>query len=316
MPHIELEQHIKAHADVVWKVISDLDHWHTVAPGITKVEMLGQDKPGLSRRVHDDQGRTWVEKLTAWEEQCGYTLELDTSESEHVFPADKMRRIFSMEDQKGTIGIKMRFEYVSKFGPVGRILDRFQLIPRLKGFYREVMDNWIRQIYAREWAYRVTVASLLQEKGAEVFSVTPDTEITAAANLLREHRIGSLMVLHHDGEIAGVMSERDIVRGISEFGPDVLKQPVKDIMTEKVVVCEPDYNMVLVMKCMTDRRIRHLPVVENDRCVGVISIGDVVRARIEELENESKTMQEYIKARQWRELYRQLGPAAFEQDSA
>ena len=316
MPTIEIEQHIKAHAEVVWKVVSDLDNWHVVAPSITKVEMLGEDRPGLSRRVHDDQGRNWIEKLTNWNEQQGYTFEVDTTGSEFVFPVEKMRRVLSMTDQQGTITIKIRFEYVSRFGPIGRVLDRFQFIPRIKGFYREVMDNWIRQIYAREWAYRVTVASLLREKGADVFSVTPDTEITAAANLLREHRIGSLMVLHANGEIAGVMSERDIVRGISEFGPQVLNQPVKDIMTEKVVVCEPDYNMVLVMKCMTDRRIRHLPVVENDRCVGVISIGDVVRARIEELENESKTMQEYIKARRWRELYRQIGPAAFEQDGA
>ncbi|MEM7280413.1 MAG: CBS domain-containing protein [Pseudomonadota bacterium] len=314
MPKIEIEQHIKAHADVVWKVISDLDHWDNVAPNVSKVEMLGTDKPGLARRIYDNKGRTWVEKLTAWEEGRGYTMEVDTSDPEYAFPFDKMRGIFTMQDRRGTIIINMRFEYSPKYGPIGRLLDRFQFIPRFKALFREAMHNWIRQIYAREWAYRVTVANLIKDKGGKVFSVAPETSIIDAANILRQNRIGSVMVLSPEGRIVGVVSERDIVRGISDYGGECLQHPVKDIMTEKVVVCEPDYNMVLVMACMTDRRIRHLPVMEGDKCIGVISIGDVVRARIEELENESKTMREYIKGRRWRELFMQIGPAAYERE--
>lgn len=314
MPSIEIEQHIKAHADVVWKVMSDLDHWDNIAPNVSKVEMLGTDKPGLSRRIYDDKGRTWIERLTHWEEEKSYSMEVDTSDPEYAFPFDEMRGTFSMRDRGGTIIIKMLFEYTPKYGAIGRLLDRFQFIPRFRALFTEAMHNWIRQIYAREWAYRVTVASLIKDKGGKVFSVAPETSIIEAANILRKNRIGSVMVLDPTGKIAGVVSERDIVRGISDFGGECLQHPVQDIMTKKVVVCEPDYNMVLVMACMTDRRIRHLPVMDGDKCIGVISIGDVVRARIQELENESKTMREYIKGRRWRELFMQIGPAAYERD--
>ena len=315
MPTIEIEQHIKAHADVVWKVIADLDHWDKVASNVAKVEMLGTDRPGLSRRIYDNKGRTWVEKLTHWEEGKAYTMEVDTEDPEYAFPFSKMRGVFSMRERRnGSIIIHMRFEYRPKYGVIGRLLDRFQFIPKFRALFNETLQNWIRQIYAREWAYRVTVASLIKDKGGTVFSVAPDTSIIDVADMLRKNRIGSAMVLDSKGKIAGVVSERDIVRGISDFGAEVLQHPVRDIMTEKVVVCEPDYNMVLVMACMTDRRIRHLPVMDGDKCVGVISIGDVVKARIQELESESETMREYIKGRRWRELFMQIGPAAYERE--
>jgi predicted transcriptional regulator len=83
-------------------------------------------------------------------------------------------------------------------------------------------------------------------------------------------------------------------------------------MTRKVIVCQPDDNMILIMSCMSDRRVRHLPVMEGDRIIGIISIGDVVKTRIAELESESATLKEFIAARRWRELYRKLGPAAGE----
>jgi signal-transduction protein with cAMP-binding, CBS, and nucleotidyltransferase domain len=131
---------------------------------------------------------------------------------------------------------------------------------------------------------------------------------------LRKNRIGSVLVLDSDGGIAGVVSERDIVRGLADFGPGVLHRSVTDIMTRKVVVAHPEDNMVLVMACMSDRRIRHLPVMDGDELVGIISIGDVVKTRIQELEGESETLRGYIDARRWRELYMEIGPAAYATD--
>jgi CBS domain-containing protein len=188
---------------------------------------------------------------------------------------------------------------------------RMRFRTRFEETCAQLMDNWIRVIHAREWAYRVTVATILEKKGGNVISVEPDDRVIDTANILRQNRIGSVLVIHPDGSIAGVVSERDIVRGLSDFGPGVINQPVAEIMTRKVVVAHPEDNMVLIMACMSDRRIRHLPVMDGDELVGVISIGDVVKTRIEELEGESETFRKYIEARRWRELYMEIGPAAY-----
>lgn len=314
MALIEIQQQIKAHSKVVWEVVSDLDNWDSMAPYVEKVEMLGDEKPGLSRRVYDQKGRNWLERLDHWEEGKSFSFEIDTQHSDMTFPFEGMRATTSIFDESGGVLIHVQIDYTPRFGPLGNAIDRFTLIPRIKSTAKEVLDNWVRQIYAREWAHRITVASIIKDRVGSVFSVAPDTSIIDAAHILKDHRIGTVVVLEADGSLAGVMSERDIVRAISEIGAEALKHPVKDIMTKNVVVCDPQDNMVLVMSVMTDRRIRHLPVMDGQRCIGVVSIGDVVKARIQELENRSATMREYLKGRQLRDLFRQIGPAAYERD--
>lgn len=140
----------------------------------------------------------------------------------------------------------------------------------------------------------MNVRSILKSKGNDVIFVDASETVSAAARLLTNRRIGALVVGDDGGDVSGMLSERDIVAGISKQGAEVLTQSVKDLMTSNVVFCHPEDSISDVMGKMTDRRIRHLPVVDGNRLLGVISIGDVVKQRIAESENEAEALREYI----------------------
>lgn len=310
MATIKLKRRVKAHADVVWKVISDMTGLAIAAPHISKVEILEGEGVGLKRRLHDTHGRWWIEECTDWKEGKSYTMRI--GESNFAFAFRKMTYRWGMQRTGDYITLHMRFKYTPRYWLLGQILDRFKFRPRFEDQALEVMDAWIKTIHSREWVHNVTVNSILEEKGRNVISISPDMPVFEVAELLRSKRIGCVLVLEADGAIAGLVSERDIVCGLADHGPEVLNHPASEIMTAKVIVCEPQDNMMLVMSCMTGRRIRHLPVLQGEKIVGMISIGDVVKTRIEELESQSETLKEFIAARRWRELYRQIGPAAAE----
>jgi len=137
------------------------------------------------------------------------------------------------------------------------------------------------------------VSSVLKDKGASVISVTPAQTLGEAAKLLADNRIGATLVME-GGKIAGILSERDIVRALAAMGTQVLSAPVSSAMTSHVFTCSPKDEIVSIMGLMTQRRIRHVPVVEADRLVGVISIGDVVKFRLAEIESEAQALKEYI----------------------
>jgi len=111
---------------------------------------------------------------------------------------------------------------------------------------------------------------------------------------LKERNIGALVITTDDGRLAGILSERDLVRGLPEHGADLLALKVKDRMTADVTTCSPDDRVDAIMKLMTEGRFRHLPVVEDGRLAGIVSIGDVVKSRLEELESETTTLRQYI----------------------
>ncbi len=138
------------------------------------------------------------------------------------------------------------------------------------------------------------VSSLVEGKGSNIVSVTPASQISDVAHTLREHRIGAVLVLSDDGAIAGMLSERDIVRGVAEHGNHCLTMSAGDLMTRSVVTCGPDDSVDRVMALMTEHRIRHLPVTDAGGLVGIISIGDVVKHKIEQIEAEAKEMRDYI----------------------
>ncbi|MCG8692266.1 MAG: CBS domain-containing protein [Minwuiales bacterium] len=138
------------------------------------------------------------------------------------------------------------------------------------------------------------VSSVLRQKGADVASVGPDQTIAETAALLSERRIGAALVLAPSGDVLGVISERDIVRGIAANGQNCLTLTVRSLMTENVISCGPDDKLDDIMSMMTEHRIRHLPVMDGGRLAGIISIGDVVKNRVAEIEMESKAMREYI----------------------
>ena len=140
----------------------------------------------------------------------------------------------------------------------------------------------------------MTVESILKHKGSDVVVVGPEDSLEATASLLHSRKIGAVIVKAADGGVVGVLSERDIVRGIAQGGGTCLARPVKDFMTGKVVSCRLHDSVIEVMALMTDRRIRHLPVIESGKLVGMISIGDVVKRRIDEALMEADELRRYI----------------------
>lgn len=140
----------------------------------------------------------------------------------------------------------------------------------------------------------MTVKTILAAKGGEVITIDPTATIAAAANLLSEHRIGALLVLGPDHRVAGILSERDIVRALAKQGPSALDESVSQVMTRKVVTCNPTDTIGDIMEQMTAGKFRHVPVLEQGRLVGIISVGDVVKQRLGEMERESAAMREYI----------------------
>jgi CBS domain-containing protein len=140
----------------------------------------------------------------------------------------------------------------------------------------------------------MTVRAILDTKGHNVLSVGPETKLAAVIKLLGERKIGAVLVMSN-GRMEGILSERDIVRMLGERGAAVLDAPVSEVMTRKVVSCREKDTVAAIMEMMTNGKFRHLPVVEDERVVGLISIGDVVKWRVQEYENEQEALQQYIK---------------------
>lgn len=138
------------------------------------------------------------------------------------------------------------------------------------------------------------VADLLRTKGSEVATVPPRVSVTGLLEDLARYNVGALVVVDETGQLVGIVSERDVVRRLNERGAELLTAPVEEIMTTQVVTCEPGEGVDNLAAVMTERRIRHMPVVEDGRLVGLVSIGDVVKSRIEQLESDREQLESYI----------------------
>ncbi len=140
----------------------------------------------------------------------------------------------------------------------------------------------------------MNVESILRNKGRNVITTDPDAKIGAAVALLRRHAIGALVVSRDGRSVDGILSERDIVHALADHGDRVLDLAVAQLMSRRVVTCRLSDSIADLMALMTDRRMRHLPVVENGILSGMISIGDVVKNRLDEVESEATSMREFI----------------------
>lgn len=139
----------------------------------------------------------------------------------------------------------------------------------------------------------MTIAAILTDKGAKVLSVECDTSVREAIALLAGNRIGSLPVLRND-KVAGIMSERDIIYCLQSDGDKILEYKVEQVMTAPAITVTPDVSALAALSMMTKKRIRHLPVVRDERLIGIVSIGDLVAYRINRIEQEAEAMRAYI----------------------
>ncbi len=138
------------------------------------------------------------------------------------------------------------------------------------------------------------IGQLLRRKGGEVATIDGARDVRSALALLAEHGIGALVVSSDGRRIDGILSERDIARGLHERGAELLARPVSEVMTPDVHTCVPGATVTDLAQLMTDQRVRHVPVVEDGALVGIVSIGDVVKARLDELETERRQLVDYI----------------------
>jgi CBS domain-containing protein len=137
------------------------------------------------------------------------------------------------------------------------------------------------------------IADVLRNKGSAVATISPDTSVTELLAGMAERNIGAMVVVGSDG-VLGIVSERDVVRRLNEHGSDLLGLPVSEIMTTMVVTCAPGDAVDDLTTLMTENRVRHVPVIENGELAGIVSIGDVVKTRMEELQTEQEQLQTYI----------------------
>ncbi len=140
----------------------------------------------------------------------------------------------------------------------------------------------------------MTVKAILEQKGHDVYTIGPDEPLAGAGRILADHRIGALVVTTSERKIVGILSERDIVRVIGKQGAAALDLRVRDVMTAKVSTCNESHSVNAVMEIMTRGRFRHLPVERAGRLDGIVSIGDVVKQRIEDVEREAADIRQYI----------------------
>lgn len=144
-----------------------------------------------------------------------------------------------------------------------------------------------------------TVRIILDRKGSDVVTIHDGATLADAARMLSEHGIGALVVTGDDRPVAGIISERDIVRCIARDGARCLEHPVRDFMSTDVRTCTADDNADELSTIMTERRHRHLPVVEDDELIGIVSIGDVVKSRIDDLEVQKDALEGYVTGSQY-----------------
>jgi CBS domain-containing protein len=139
------------------------------------------------------------------------------------------------------------------------------------------------------------VKNILASKRGEVVTIEPTADVTTAIKLLAERRIGAVVILGANHRIVGILSERDIVRALAERGPTALNERVSQVMTRDVKTCTEDDTIEGLMGRMTTGKFRHMPVVEQEKLIGIVSIGDVVKNRVEEIEHEAEALRDYIR---------------------
>jgi CBS domain-containing protein len=168
--------------------------------------------------------------------------------------------------------------------------DRTRDIEAIKVVRRSALEQ------CRSRRRPMIVKSILSAKGGDVISIEPTATLDTAVKTLAEHKIGALLVLGPDRRVIGILSERDIVRVLAERGASVLSQPLAQVMTRKVITCSQSDSVGVLMERMTTGKFRHLPVIEDEQVIGVVSIGDVVKHRLQEIEHESAALRDYIQS--------------------
>lgn len=138
------------------------------------------------------------------------------------------------------------------------------------------------------------ITDVINHKGSSVVTARPDQDVAHLVKLLTQHRIGAVVIAEGDGAVVGIAGERDVVQALDRFGQEALRQPISAIMTSEVATVGMDDELTAVATSMTELRVRHMPVIEDGRLVAIVSIGDIVKSRIDQLQSETEHLVNYL----------------------
>lgn len=303
---LEVDKRVKGELEQIWETLTDPKCFSDAAPDIIRVETIAGEAKGMIRRLHHKSGRSWEEECKEWEPEQRFVMQANTEN--YPLPVSFIQRITSIQQKQKNIVITIRYEYTPNYGPLGLFLDKHQIRPVLKIFATQLIENLAKNIHQQNVGNTVTAATILKNKDPKLLTITPDTKISDASKILTEHRIGCLIALDNNEKIAGVLSERDIVNGLANTDHPILDKPADQFMTHNVIVSRPEDSLSTLSNIMSQKKIRHLPIVDDkEKLIGIISVSDLVNARMHELEEESAAMQQYIEGRKWREVSMQIG---------
>ncbi|MFK8014282.1 MAG: CBS domain-containing protein [Gammaproteobacteria bacterium] len=295
MATIRLKQSVNADIQSVWSVISDFSRLAEFEPEVARATVVRGTGADAVLRLVNYAGQVWEERCVAYAPNDSYTLKADADSL--PFPYAQRERVVSVVPDGDEVSLEYELRYRTRLWPVGAWRASSS---RTGSMARQTLEAMLHAIRDDQWRHTITVQTILNRKGASVVSASPRDTIASVAGLLMANRIGAVLVLDDERKLVGLVSERDIAYGLASAGPELLTQTADSIMSTNLIVCAPEHDMEFVMVCMTDKRIRHLPVMDGETLLGIVSIGDVVWQRIAALEAQSQTMRDYIESREWR----------------
>lgn len=308
---LESDKRLKGKAKDIWELICNPKKYHSMSPDVKKVEAINTDENklghGMQFRIHHDNGNVWQEKCIEWQPHTQLTMQVITDAYPVPIPIKSLIYTIELKQRRVSTQLALSYRYVPKYGLLGAILDRHVIRPILTTYAAQLMNN-LSQLSMQLTQDVINVSKILAVKNSSVHSIDATTSIDKVCHILSEQKIGCVLVLDKEAKIDGILSERDIVRGMNKTNQSIMDHTASQYMTAKVICCHPDDDLTKIMAIMTDKNIRHLPVVDDNQTVlGMISIGDLVKARIAELEHEYAAMNQYIEGRKWREVSLQVG---------
>lgn len=297
MPVIELSRTVSTKPARLWQVLADFDAWPTVFDEMSRCKVLQSAPPNIELQCTDDKGRVWHETCEIWEPEKQLSMRVQADDNH---PFRKLSRTWNLDAVADSTTITLHCEYAHRMPMLGKWLDRLFYKNDFPSLCESALDNIVHRAREQKWTYRETVQTILNRKGNNIVAARPEDSVSSLCAVMKEYGIGTILIRDASEKLVGLVSERDVVYQIAEHGTALLNMSAEHIMTRELIVCEPEHDLFFVMACMTENKVRHLPVMKDGVLHGIVSIGDVVKQRIHSLEAESETLREYIAAREWR----------------
>ncbi len=301
MVRFEQSQTLSTSLPLVWQVVGDVGNWPTLFNDFTRVQATQRAGTTTTATGIDSRARSFTMTVASEADEAlqerTMSVVFDPSQSR---PGGMQTLVWSLSAQSDQTKLTLSATYDKPLPLVGTLLARLRGQTSTEQVLRDAFDAVVHQAHEQVRHYHETVQTMLSQKSSTIISALPGDSVRRICELINTHRIGAVLIVESNGDLVGLVSERDVVYQLAAQGPEVLDRPASDIMTRDLIVCERGSDLLFVMTCMTENKIRHLPVMDGDKLVGVISIGDVVQQRMHSLEAESGTLRDYIAAREWR----------------